>query len=1209
MNKIYRIIWNHSLGQWVVASEFSRGKKKSALSALKTALCCGVIAASLPIGNACAADYTLTITNQQTFNTPLLLTGIPATPSGLLINGAGDATFNAPLTVSTSGASAYAVAIEGPNAILTINQNASQRNLLETTGIGSFGVSVKDGVLKLYNTDVVTSGGGAVGVSVNAGKATLTDVSIKANYSGTSAEGALATKGLLVNNGGEATVTGGEISTAHWYSDAVGIGGSGATQASHVSITDTAISTSGASAASGVRLYDGLSSFEMKGGSITTTGAGQSAGVISDVAGNRVSIDGTIIRVSGDTSRGVSVSGDVTIKNADIKTTGASGYGIFSGSGSLNVSNTKIETGKNAIIGGKHNASAIYIGPNVQTTLDNVELITNGKNSHGVWINGTAPGTAKTVVTNSEFNMKNADSYGFALFYGNVEVSDSQITINSTGGGGIYATNRSSAVADNVTVVTKGASSHGVYASSNSSVNVKNSEVTTTGKGAFGVYASTASSAVLDGVDVTVSGAGATGSRAGGVVANGSGTTVSTKGGTITVSSNSADGVRAEASASAVLRGGTVKATGDDSSAVRANGVDSSIEAVGSTLETAGSNAFAVTAINAGQVKLDGAIVNTQGNSAHGAAVLGDGSAIEGRNLSVATYGSDAAGIFIHDASLSAGKVNLTDSAVNSAQSDGVLVSSSVGDITLTNASVSGSANALNAMDNALVTLTAKGSTLKGDLLTSTDSTANVDLSARSLLNGAAHGVTSLRMDDSLWQMTADSDVDKFVINSASVVFNPPAPGAFKTLKINTLSGNGGSFVLNTVLNEGGINTQTDKVHVTTGASGDHVLIIKNAGGMGALTVGDGIEVVQIDGASSVGFTLGNTVSAGAYEYLLYQGGAADADNWYLRSFYQAPSVPDPDAEPTPAENVIYRPEVAGYVAAPYLNQQYGFDIIGTYHERVGDTVIRRGDQSWARMGGQHRTNDADRFSYKSDSWFVQFGHDLYQDVSAEGTQINAGVMATLGSQDTDAQDRTRSLDARLSRDTGSVVSDGYSLGGYYTRMAQDGGYLDLVGQGTFYHNKYKSDRDATQNGYGIVASAEVGKPFALGGNMSLEPQLQLMYQYLSLKDFDDDVGDVDGVSAHAGLARGGLRLSYDATTVKPYVLMDVVQRLGADTAVNVGGTNISADLTDAWWQTGAGVSVQLAEDTQVYADAKYQRGFDGNMEGYGGRLGIKVSF
>ena len=107
-----------------------------------------------------------------------------------------------------------------------------------------------------------------------------------------------------------------------------------------------------------------------------------------------------------------------------------------------------------------------------------------------------------------------------------------------------------------------------------------------------------------------------------------------------------------------------------------------------------------------------------------------------------------------------------------------------------------------------------------------------------------------------------------------------------------TFISNGGTLRLDTVLNEGGAATRSDTLVVdgtSVGAGGATSMAIRNAGGAGALTVGDGILVAQVlDPASSApgAFSLqGGSITAGAFDYFLFKGGASPGSegNWYLR--------------------------------------------------------------------------------------------------------------------------------------------------------------------------------------------------------------------------------------------------------------------------------------------------------------------------------------
>lgn len=152
--------------------------------------------------------------------------------------------------------------------------------------------------------------------------------------------------------------------------------------------------------------------------------------------------------------------------------------------------------------------------------------------------------------------------------------------------------------------------------------------------------------------------------------------------------------------------------------------------------------------------------------------------------------------------------------------------------------------------------------------------------------------------------------------------------------------GRNGQLRLQTEL--GDDNSASDKLVVSQGTiSGNTQLAITNLGGLGGLTLQNGIEVVQAqNGATSSNnaFALKGSLSAGAYQYYLFKGGvtAGSENNWYLRSSVVAvppltvppvvtppvviPPAPPPIVQPAPvvdADEPAVEPPTAQPVAPP----------------------------------------------------------------------------------------------------------------------------------------------------------------------------------------------------------------------------------------------------------------------------------------------------
>jgi len=446
--------------------------------------------------------------------------------------------------------------------------------------------------------------------------------------------------------------------------------------------------------------------------------------------------------------------------------------------------------------------------------------------------------------------------------------------------------------------------------------------------------------------------------------------------------------------------------------------------------------------------------------------------------------------------------------------------------------------------------------------------------------------------------------------------------------------GMSGQLILNTLLNEGGAATKTDQLVVSGNTSGGTVIQI-HATGTGVQTVGDGIELVQVNGTSATNsFRLGNVVQSGAYQYLLYQGGAASANDWYLRSTLEAPPSTPTDSNPPPSEPVpppaspAYRPGVVGYAMTPLLNADYGFTIMGRLNERVGDIASVEAGQPdkssngvWGRVGGKDFDVDANnQFSANEHVFFGQVGKDWTLARGEQGDSTHAGVMMTLGSTSSNFDDNMRSINPLLSDATGTMETHAQSVGGYWTKYLPDGTYFDGVGQFTHYYNKYNDiyGDSARQNGFGMATSGEVGKPFKLGATgMMLEPQAQLIYQYLHLNGTSDEISPISGTSTNGLRGRVGVRLSRpnvsnDSQTNSAtfYLTADILHDFLTPSQTRVGDTPFRATAARSWYDLGAGVTMRTGKSSVLYFNVKYARNLGGEYQrSVFGQVGYRYSW
>ena len=203
-------------------------------------------------------------------------------------------------------------------------------------------------------------------------------------------------------------------------------------------------------------------------------------------------------------------------------------------------------------------------------------------------------------------------------------------------------------------------------------------------------------------------------------------------------------------------------------------------------------------------------------------------------------------------------------------------------------------------------------------------------------------------------------------VNNAGMIFtNGAGPGT--TLTVANYAGAGGNIVFNTFL--GADNSPSDRLVVNGGtATGTTTLTIHNTMGPGEPTTANGILVVNaINGATTApgAFTLApGELRAGVFDYRLFQAGitGSDPNSWFLRSTFLVPAatpsamppaylpafgptpsnVLPPDPPPAtlpPGLYPILGPEIATYGVVQPIARQMGLQILGTLHERIGDTL------------------------------------------------------------------------------------------------------------------------------------------------------------------------------------------------------------------------------------------------------------------------------
>ncbi|WP_406805830.1 autotransporter outer membrane beta-barrel domain-containing protein [Burkholderia semiarida] len=1132
-----------------------------------------------------AVDTAATVTNTGT----ITLNGVNGI--GIMVVGTGA---NATAATSTgtidvaggldpaSGTRNYGVWAEGPRATATLD------GALDLTGTGAIGVHARSGATINVGADAVPafmSGTNQIGfyaygagskinvaaqhLGVDTDDSTLFRVAGGATYTGASTAGTLTTdvngqraRGVLATDAGTTLSTGSavyNVNGANGIAIAVEGGAKGSIDA---------------------------------GATINLNAAGATAGVVDgqahDLAGANAGapVATTLTNHAAVTSSTAGVTGFIaqnlgTLENRGmILLTGAGSTGVVAGTlGTVNNASTiRVANGTGALVQG---ASA---------TLANAGSIEADDGVAGVRLTGAG---ASVALSGAGTVTANGSADGVLI--------DSTVT-----GGGIAAGATSIAVGGSGSAIRN--------LGANATIALSGTQIATTGNGAAGLTSTGAGARIATDAATVVR---TTGADARGLSVTGADSTLAANGTTVATTGTNAHAIVMDGGATALLSGTKISASGAAADGVVAqNG--GRIADTGSSLASAAGN---------------GATANSGG-------VL----ALTGTTLTGAT-----AGVLTSD--------TLANGATSSVLVDGGSVTSATGpafaahggtaDIAVRNGTVvtAGNGTLLNLANGSNVTFDASAVNLAGDIVSDASSTGNVFLANGTTLTGKIDPVALTVDGTSTWRMTGSSVLSS--LNNAGLVAfaaptgSPTLTGSYKTLTTGGYVGSGGTIALNTYL--GADASPTDRLIVNGGtASGTTGLKIANTAGTGAQTTGDGIPVVvTANGGTTAAsaFHLAGPVQAGAYEYRLYRGGQGDANGWYLRSQLD-PTDPGDPIHPSGGGDggtngngngnggaLAYRPGVSGYAMTPLLNADYGFSTLGRLHERVGDiyNVEKQApgnrDGVWGRIGGQSLDANAGRFSADERTFFAQFGKDWTLDQAPDGAgSTHAGVTASIGVSNASFGDMARAGSPTLSTSTGSVEMHAQSVGGYWTRYLSDGTYFDSVGQVTHYGNRYRDSygNEASQNGFGVALSQEVGKPFAIGTlPVAVEPQAQVMVQYLKLNGFNDNVSAVSGTTSNALRGRVGVRifrpnLPSDAGggAATPYFTADVLHDFLSPGQTVVGGTPFATHLGRTWYELGVGVTAGFGKSGELYANAKIARNIGGDYRrGIVGQVGYRYSW
>ena len=402
-----------------------------------------------------------------------------------------------------------------------------------------------------------------------------------------------------------------------------------------------------------------------------------------------------------------------------------------------------------------------------------------------------------------------------------------------------------------------------------------------------------------------------------------------------------------------------------------------------------------------------------------------------------------------------------------------------------------------------------------------------------------------------------------------------------RTLTLDTLDGDGGTFVVDT-----NINNDTDRIVINGEASGDHKLDVKASGGEPSQAAMNNFIVRQNGGTAS--FSLANEggkVDAGLYLYELASrdlgsSGNPDGREWYLQR--------SAGGEKSPTGETVLGLSGMASAYAMYMGQ------LSDLRERLGE--IRHGtgtDGLWVRGFTQENTlSGLAGIDFSQNFYGTSFGYDRL----VEQNENNKWLFGVRG-QLTKADQRIDGLH------DGSGDSRSYGLAAYATWQHGDGWYSDTVLSWDWYDQDLKTRMlDGTRvhgsyNTYGGGISQEFGRMFRFDDGFFVEPQLQLSWYWMKGTDFTTSNGmKVEQDDAYALTGRAGLVLGKkwdldEGRYFQPYIKGGVNHEFAGDQKVLVNGIEFSDDLRGTRGYYGAGFDLQFASNARLYAEFEREDG------------------
>ncbi|WP_299595444.1 autotransporter outer membrane beta-barrel domain-containing protein [uncultured Microbulbifer sp.] len=441
-----------------------------------------------------------------------------------------------------------------------------------------------------------------------------------------------------------------------------------------------------------------------------------------------------------------------------------------------------------------------------------------------------------------------------------------------------------------------------------------------------------------------------------------------------------------------------------------------------------------------------------------------------------------------------------------------------------------------------------------------------------------------------------------------------------------------------------GDNAPTDFFNVAGNVTGRTSVRIFNLGGDGAVTTGNGIPIIRVQGSNPrsafrldpdyTGYDGRRAVVGGAYGYTMHRGSESDPDDgyWYLRS-----TIADPFNN---SGNLIPRWQPGAVLYETYAQAIRRMNTPTTLRKRVGNrfwagtsfkdrgiccygNAVERtidGGGLWMRVNGTYDDNAPDHSTaaaqWQQDFGQVQIGSDFSFDPSVHRGRLILGVFAQYGYGSTE-------LDGYFGQ--GTIDTDSFGVGSTLTWYGSQGSYADIQAQFNWYDSDLYS-RELWYLGTGNEAigfnfSVEGGHSFKLCDFYSLTPQVQLAFTAEDIDDNFDPYGvRMEDAENQGNFTRLGLAFEQRVSQrvnrnmygnlllerIGLYAIANAYYYFDDETEVLVSGTPLRQARDEWWGQLGVGFTYdQCGDGCSVYGEVDYAS----SLENFGDSDSIQLTF